>query len=177
MIYSSRTFVSFVGIRSRDLIAILLISSRIWVSTIQGLDICSAGKLALLPGLQLIVSTRVMWAMQLLLLGWPLLVVLCTLDFRSSILELWVQPFASLSIFDHKREVQCISASPQLLTRLFFHSASSQSEDLSELLYAMPPQQLIVRAFFIYMRLGHYTWVVHLLIFTFLGLNALCRFD
>ena len=177
MIYSSRTFVSFVGIRSRDLTAILLISSRIWVSTIQGLDICSAGKLALLPGLRLIVSTRVMWAMQLLLLGWPLLVVLCTLDFRSSILELWVQPFASLSIFDHKQEVQCTSVSPQPLSHLSFHSASSQFEDLSKQLCAMLLQQLIIRAFSVYRQLDHYTWVVHPLIFTFLGLSALCRFD
>jgi hypothetical protein len=177
MIYSSRTFVSFAGIRSQDLIAILMISFRTSVFAIQDPSICSADKLMMLLDLQLIVSTRVMWAVQLLLLCWLLLVVLCTLGFRFFTLVLWVQPFASRSICDHKQEARYISTSPQLLSRLSFHSASSQSEDLSKQLCAMLLQQLVIRAFSVYMQLDHYTWVVHPLIFTFLGLNALCRFD
>ena len=177
MIYSSRTFVSFVGIRNLDLTAILMISFKTSVFAIQDPSICSADKLMMLLDLQLIVSTRVMWAVQLLLLCWLLLVVLCTLGSRFSILELWVQLFASQSICDHKQEARYTSASPRLLSRLSFHSASSQSEDLSKQLCAMLPRQLIIRAFSVYMQLDHYTWVVHLLIFTFLGLNALCRFD
>ena len=59
MIYSSRTFVSFVGIRSLDLTTILMISFRTSVFAIQGLSICSADKLTLLLDLQLIVSTIV----------------------------------------------------------------------------------------------------------------------